>query len=57
MSATPTVVSTTSNYQVKSIEAVMVGSGDVRARLFILAPGDTISMALSQRVGATTISY
>ena len=41
MSATPTVVSTTSNCQVKSIEAVMVGS-DVRARLFILAPGDTI---------------
>lgn len=31
----------TANYQVKNIEAVMIGS-DVRARLFTLAPGDVI---------------
>jgi quercetin dioxygenase-like cupin family protein len=32
----------TSNYQVKKVEPVMIGS-DMRARLFTLAPGDTIS--------------
>jgi quercetin dioxygenase-like cupin family protein len=37
---TPTI-SRSSNYQVKSVEPVMVGS-DMQARLFTLAPGDTI---------------
>jgi quercetin dioxygenase-like cupin family protein len=41
MNTTPTVASTTLNYQVKRVEPVMVGS-DMRARLFILAPGETI---------------
>ena len=35
------VVAATSNYRVKRIEPIMTGS-DVQARLFTLAPGDTI---------------
>ncbi len=37
----PTEAAKTSNYQVKRIEPVVIGS-DVQARLFTLAPGDRI---------------
>ncbi len=41
MEASSSVVAPTPNYRVKSIEPIMTGS-DVQARLFTLAPGDTI---------------
>jgi len=45
----------TLNYQVKSIEPVVIGS-DVQARLFTLAPGDTIP-CITTKNPPTTISY
>jgi quercetin dioxygenase-like cupin family protein len=41
MSATRTIPSRNSPYEVKSVKPVMAGS-DMQARLFILAPGDMI---------------
>ena len=41
------VQQSTENYAVKSIETVLEGV-DVKARIFTLAPGDVIPMALSQ---------
>jgi len=41
MSKPSTITTQMSNYKVKSIEPIMMGS-DVQARLFTLAPGETI---------------
>ncbi len=41
MTNAPQAVDRSSHYQVKSVRPVMIGS-DMQARLFVLAPGDTI---------------
>lgn len=47
---TQTSRSRNTHYEVKSVEPVMVGS-DMQARLFILAPGDTIPWHRHTRTG------